>query len=412
MKWNLVPVLRIAFRALRVNKMRSSLTMLGIIIGVAAVITTIAIGSGATDTIQQQIASIGSNLILILPGSLTQSGLRLGSGNAISLTTDDAKAIETECPAVALAAPTVRGAGQVVFGNNNWATVIEGVTPEYLAMRDMTVQSGAAFTEQDVDSSAKVALIGQTVANHLFNGADPVGQMIRIRDVPVRVVGLLTPKGQSPMGQDQDDVIVMPISTAKRKVLGFRHANAASVGAIMVQAANPALMNEAEQEITSLLRQQHHIQPGQDDDFSVRNLQELFAAQEASARVMALLLGSVASVSLIVGGIGIMNIMLVSVSERTREIGLRQAVGAKTRGILLQFLVEASTLSLLGGCVGIVVGVVASYGVSKWAEWNTLISPAAMLVAFFFSAVVGIAFGYYPAHKAAYLNPIDALRYE
>jgi putative ABC transport system permease protein len=406
------PILKTALQALRTNKMRSVLTMLGIIIGVAAVITTIAIGSGATERIQAQIASVGSNLILVLPGSMTTSGMRLGAGNAVTLTEDDAKAISTECPSIALAAPTFRGGAQVVYGNNNWATVVQGVTPEYLQIRDLTLDAGEAFTQQDVESAAKVALIGKTVADNLFNGSDPVGQMIRIRNVPVRVAGVLSPKGQSPNGQDQDDVILLPLSTAKRKVIGGRQVNLAMVGSIMLQASNPTLMQKAETEVRELLRQRHRLTAGQDDDFTVRNLEELFAAQEASARVMAILLGAVASVSLIVGGIGIMNIMLVSVSERTREIGLRQAVGAKTKNILLQFLVEAATLSLLGGLAGIALGVGASYAISHWAEWNTMISPIALLIAFAFSAMVGVVFGYYPAHKAAYLNPIDALRYE
>ena len=405
-------IARASLESLRVNKMRSALTMLGIIIGVAAVITTIAIGSGATQRIQEQIASVGSNLVLVMPGSLTSSGLRMGAGNAATLTEDDASAIASEIPAVALTAPTVRGGAQVVYGNNNWGTSIQGVTPAFLAIRDLHVDSGEAFTDEDVSASTKVALLGPTVATQLFNGADPVGQTIRIRNVPIRVVGVLSSKGQSPNGQDQDDTILLPLSTAKRKVLGARISNAASVGTIMVQANGPAAMAEAERQIVELLRQRHHIQPGQDDDFSVRNLEELFAAQESSANVMAILLGAVASVSLIVGGIGIMNIMLVSVSERTREIGLRQAVGAKTRSILTQFLVEAAMLSLVGGCIGILVGVGASIAISRWADWNTLISPSALLLSFCFSAGIGVVFGYYPAHKAAYLNPIDALRYE
>jgi putative ABC transport system permease protein len=408
----LSPILKTAFTSLRVNKMRASLTMLGIIIGVAAVIATIAIGSGATERIQQQIESVGSNLILVLPGSLTQSGLRLGSGNAVSLTDDDAKAIQTECPSVAVVAPTVRGGAQVVFGNNNWATTIQGTTPDYLAVRNLEIESGAAFTQEDVDAAAKVALLGETVVDHLFNGADPIGQVIRIRNVPFRVVGTLAPKGQSPTGQDQDDVVLLPLTSAKKKVLGTRQANAASVGSILVEASGPQLMGEAQEQVRTLLRERHRIQSGQEDDFTVRNLEELFSAQESSARVLSWLLASVASVSLIVGGIGIMNIMLVSVSERTKEIGLRQAVGAKTRHILMQFLVEAATLSLLGGAVGIAVGIGASVAVSKLAEWNTLVSPGAIVLAFVFSALVGVAFGYYPARKAAFLNPIEALRYE
>ena len=403
---------KIALRALRVNKMRSALTMLGIIIGVAAVIAMVAVGAGATARIEEQIASIGSNLIIVLPGSLNSYGIRLGSGNAVSLTEDDAKSIMSECPAVASAAPTSRGGGQAVFGNNNWATTVQGTTPEYLRIRDIGISSGSEFTDQDVASASKVVLLGKTVIDNRFAGNDPVGQVIRIRKVPFTVVGTLAPKGQSPSGQDQDDVIIAPITTAKKKLLGARQANAGSVGSIMVQARAPELMKEAEEQVRTLLRQRHHVQPDQDDDFSVRNLEEVFSAQENSSRVMSILLASIASVSLIVGGIGIMNIMLVSVTERTREIGLRQAVGAKTRDILLQFLVEAVTLALLGGVIGIVTGVAASALISRLADWSTRISPASMLLAFVCSALVGVFFGYYPARRAAFLDPIDALRYE
>ena len=403
---------KIALKALRVNRLRSALTMLGIVIGVAAVISMVAVGSGATARIQEQIASIGSNVIIVLSGSITQNGIRLGAGAAQTLTEDDAKAIAAECPAVAAVSPTVRGGGQVVYGNNNWSTIIQGVTPDYLTIRDQGVIAGAPFTMQDVDAAAKVALLGQTVVTNLFGGADPVGQIVRIKNVPFVVAGVLTPKGQSPSGQDQDDVVLIPISTAKKKVLGSSHANVNSVGALLVQAAGPSLMHEAQEEIEKLLRQRHRIQPGQDDDFTVRNLEDVFAAQETSARVMAILLGAIASVSLVVGGIGIMNIMLVSVTERTREIGLRMAIGAKTRDILGQFLVEAVTLSLLGGIVGIALGVAASVLISHFAQWSTLVSPGAILMAFAFSALIGVFFGYYPARKAAFLDPIEALHYE
>ncbi len=403
---------RIALRALRVNRLRSALTMLGIIIGVAAVIAMVAIGSGATARIEAQIQSIGSNIIMVLPGSLTAGGMRLGSGASVTLTEDDAKAIGAECPAVAAVAPVVRSGAQIVYGNNNWATSIQGTTPAYLTIRDATLSSGRPFTDQDVDSAAKVALLGQTVVDNLFDGGDPVDQIVRIKNVPFTVIGVLAPKGQSPGGQDQDDVILIPISTAKRSLSGASRANARSVGSIMVQAAAPSLMDQAQSQMEALLRQRHRLQQGQEDDFTVRNLSEVFEAQESSARVMSLLLGAIASVSLIVGGIGIMNIMLVSVTERTREIGLRLAIGAKTRDILSQFLVEAVTLSALGGIVGILIGVGASTLISHLAEWSTLISPLAILSAFVFSALVGISFGYYPARKAAVLDPIEALRYE
>ena len=404
--------MRIAFRGLKVNKLRSALTMLGIIIGVAAVIAMLAVGSGASQRIKQQIASIGSNIIIVIPGSITASGIRLGTGNAVTLTSDDAKAVARDCPSVQAVAPSSRGGAQVIFGNNNWATSIYGTTPDYLSIRDIGIQSGSAFTQQDVDADAKVALLGQTVVDNLFAGADPIGQVIRIKQVPFTVTGTLVPKGQSPTGQDQDDIVILPLSTAQKKVFGVNQARADSVGSVMVQARGPEYIQSAQDEMRTLLRQRHHLQPNQDDDFTIRNLEEVFRAQEASSRVMSILLAAIASVSLIVGGIGIMNIMLVSVTERTREIGLRQAVGAKTRDILTQFLVEAVTLSLLGGAIGILIGVLASKLISVFAQWSTLISPASILLAFLFSALVGIFFGFYPARKAAFLDPIEALRYE
>ena len=408
----LLSSIQIALRALRMNKMRSALTMLGIVIGVASVIATVAIGSGATERIQQQIASIGSNLVIILPGSMSTSGLRLGSGNAVTLTESDAKELVAQCPAVAFAAPLVRGAAQIVYGNNNWATIIYGVTPDYLTIRDLTVASGAEFTQQDVDSATKVAVIGQTLVDNLFDGADPIGQSIRIRNVPFTVVGVLTPKGQSSQGQDQDDVILLPISTAKRKVLGGHQANADAVNTIMMQAKSTAEIAEAQEEASALLRQRHHLQANEEDDFSIRDLKELFAAQQASSQIMAVMLAAVASVSLVVGGIGIMNIMLISVQERTREIGLRQALGAKTRDILTQFLIEAVTLSSAGGVIGVGLGFFASWLISRLAGWATSVGFGAVLLALCFSALVGVGFGYYPARKAAYLDPIEALRHE
>jgi putative ABC transport system permease protein len=392
--------------------MRSALTMLGIIIGVAAVIAMVAVGSGATTRIQEQIQSIGSNVIIVLSGSINSGGIRLGSGASQTLSEDDARAMAAECPAVEATSPTVRGGAQVIYGNNNWATSIQGVTPEYLSIRDYSVESGQPFTSQDVDAATKVALLGRTVVTKLFADADPVGQVIRIKNVPFTVVGVLSPKGQSPTGQDQDDTVIVPLSTAKRKVLGSSQANLNSVGTIMVQARGPKLMKDAEQQITDLLRQRHRLQLAQDDDFSVRNLEEVFSAQETSAHVMSILLAAIASVSLIVGGIGIMNIMLVSVTERTREIGVRVAIGAKKRDIRTQFLVEAVTLALLGGVIGIVTGLSASALISFLAKWSTLISPMAIVLAFGFSALVGVFFCWYPAKKAAALDPIVALRYE
>ena len=409
---NLLESARMALSALAANRMRSGLTMLGIIIGVAAVIAMVSVGSGATARIEEQISSMGSNLIIVLAGSITSNGMRLGSGAALSLTEDDAAAMAAECPSVAAAAPTVRSGAQVIFGNTNWATSIYGITPSYLDVRDLSVDQGQSISDQDVQASARVALLGVTVVKNLFGDTNPIGQIFRISNVPFIVAGILTPKGQSPSGQDQDDVVLIPISTAKSRVLGSSQAGAQSVGSILVQARGPSQMNSAIEEISSLLRQRHHLQPGADDDFSVRNLTEIFAAREDSARVMAILLGAIASVSLIVGGIGIMNIMLVSVTERTREIGIRKAIGARIADILAQFLVEAVTLSLAGGIAGIALGLSASFVISSVAHWSTSISPAAVLLAFTFSALVGVFFGYYPARQAARLDPITSLRYE
>ena len=409
---NIGASVQIALRALRVNKLRSALTMLGIIIGVSAVIAMMAVGAGARERIAEQIRSIGSNVIIILSGSTTSGGIRLGSGSVLTLTEDDATAIAREVAAVEAAAPTMRGTAQVVFGNQNWSTVIQGATPEYLVVREWPVVSGRGIMSQDVDGAAKVVLLGQTVAGNIFGDSDPLGEIIRIKKVPFTVVGVLAAKGQSAWGQDQDDIVVIPLSTAKRKVLGVSQANARSVGAIIVRAKGPEWMEEAVEQVTALLRQRHRLQLGQEDDFTVRNLSEVFAAQEESARTMSLLLGAIASVSLLVGGIGIMNIMLVSVAERTREIGIRMAVGARERDILTQFLIEAVTLALIGGIVGIGLGVGGSALLSFLAQWETLIAPQAILLAFLFSTVVGVFFGYYPARKAASLDPIEALRYE
>jgi putative ABC transport system permease protein len=316
--------IRIALRALEVNKARSTLTMLGIVIGVAAVIATVAVGSGATQRVQQQIASIGSNVIIIIPGSLTTSGLRMGTGNALTLTESDAKDLLAQCPEVGATAPVVRGGAQIVYGDSNWATAIVGSTPAYLTIRELTVAQGAAFTDHDVDSASKVALLGQTVVSNLFAGSNAVGQTIRIKHVPFTVVGVLSRKGQSPTGQDQDDLVLVPVSTAKRKLLGISSANADAVNVIMMQAKDSSQIQAAQDSASLLLRQRHHLQTGQDDDFSIRNMEEVFAAQESSSRVMSLMLAAVASVSLVVGGIGIMNIMLVSVRERTRRWEQRQ----------------------------------------------------------------------------------------
>ena len=401
--------IKIALRALRTNKMRSFLTMLGIIIGIAAVIAMMAVGSGASYVISQQIASIGSNIILVIPGSTTSGGLRTGGG-AQTLTSDDVKAIMNECPSVSLAAATVRSSGQVVYGNLNWSTVIMGGTPELFEIREWPVSAGRSITQQDVDSAGKVCLLGQTVADNLFGSADPIGNIVRIKKIPFTVIGVLERKGQSPQGTDQDDTIFVPLRTAQRNLVRAQHTN--NVGALMVKAKSEELLDKAEEEINSLLNQRHRITNNKDPDFSTRNLSEILAVAEQSSKAMSLLLGAVASISLIVGGIGIMNIMLVSVTERTREIGIRMAIGAKKNDILLQFMTEAVLLTMLGGLIGIAVGAGGATIVSRLLGWPTMISIQSITIAFFFSAAVGIFFGFYPARKAAGLNPIDALRYE
>jgi putative ABC transport system permease protein len=406
----LLASLRIALRALMVNKMRSALTMLGIIIGVGAVIAMVAVGSGAKRRIADQIASMGSNLLIVLSGSSTSGGLRFGSGTVPTLNVGDAKAILTEIPAVKYVAPSHWGAAQVVFGNQNWSTLVNGTTPEALEIRDWPLSSGRSFTQQDVDGATKVCLLGQTVVDNLFGGIDPIGQVIRIKLVPFTVVGVLAPKGQSTQGQDQDDTIIVPLTTAQKKLFGMQFPGMVRV--IMVQAREPEAMKDVENQINDLLRQRHRLQPKQDNDFSVRNLTEIMSTAEESASVMSLLLGAIASISLIVGGIGIMNIMLVSVTERTREIGIRIAVGAKGRDILLQFLIESVVLSLIGGVMGIGIGVAGTLVLATFTQWPTLFSMEAILLAFLFSGSVGVFFGFYPARKASLLNPIEALRYE
>jgi putative ABC transport system permease protein len=402
--------LKIALRALRTNKMRSFLTMLGIIIGIAAVIAMMAVGAGASYVISQQIASIGSNIILVIPGSTTSGGLRSGSGGAQSLTSDDAKAIINECPSVETAAPTVRSSGMVVYGNMNWSTLIMGATPELFDIREWWTSSGRGITRQDVEGAAKVCLLGQTVADNLFGSADPLGKIVRIRKIPFTVVGVLERKGQSPQGTDQDDTVFVPLRTAQRNLVKSPFPN--TVGALLVKAKSEDLLDKAEEEITLLLNQRHRITGAKEPDFSTRNLSEILAVAEQSSRAMSLLLGTVASISLVVGGIGIMNIMLVSVTERTREIGIRMAIGARKSDILLQFMTEAVLLTMIGGIIGIMLGSGGATIVSRILSWPTLISTSSITIAFLFSGGVGIFFGFYPARKAAGLNPIEALRYE
>jgi putative ABC transport system permease protein len=405
-------LLRIALRALAVNKLRSALTMLGIVIGVGAVIVMIAVGAGAQARVEEQIRALGSNLLLVMPGSTTAGGVRMGFGSGSTLTEDDVVAINREIPE-ALAAPALRGSAQVVWGNSNWSTQIYGITPEYLDVRQWPLASGRVFEAGEMQGAAKVCLIGATVAKQLFGSADPLDQSIRIKRVPFTVIGVLDVKGQSMIGTDQDDLILVPIKTARSRVLGTASAaRNRTVGTIWVKAADEVDTKVVEEQVRALLRQRHRIQAGADDDFSLRNLQEVMAAQEASSRVLALLLAAVASVSLLVGGIGIMNIMLVSVTERTREIGLRMAVGARTRDILGQFLVEAVTLSLIGGLIGVALGMGTSLGIAEFFGWRVVVSPEAIGLAVAFAFGIGVFFGFYPARKAARLNPVEALRFE
>ena len=407
-------ILRIALGALRVNKLRSALTMLGIIIGVAAVIIMIGIGNGARMRIAEQIRTLGANLIVIYSASSTFTGARSGAGSLQTISEDDAYAIARELPdEVQVAAPTLRGTGQVVAGNANWSTVFFGVTPEHFEVREWQIEEGRFFENTEVNAAAKVVVLGKTVAQNLYGDESPIDQVVRIRKVPLTVVGVLKAKGQNMMGSDQDDLVMLPISTARKRILGATAlAKSRSVGSMYFKIRDGVDMKVAEEKMRELLRQRHRLQPGQDDDFTLRNLTEMLQAREESSRVMATLLAAVASVSLLVGGIGIMNIMLVSVTERTREIGLRMAVGARSRDILTQFLVEAVTLALIGGLVGLLAGAGGAYAIGHFAEWRVELSVAAIGLSVGFAAAIGIFFGFYPARKAAALSPIEALRYE
>ena len=405
---DLLSILRIAMRALSRNKMRSALTMLGIIIGVGAVIAMVGVGQGASKQVQDQISAMGSNMLFVASGTVNRGGLRLGWGQTKTLVYDDMKAIVQQAPAVKQAAPGSATTAQVVFGGDNWFTNVQGTEPQYFDIRSWPMQEGVSFTESDVNSSADVAVIGATVQQNLFGAQDPVGQTVRISNLPFKVVGVLSAKGQSAaMGQDQDDVIFVPITTLQKKLTGepwLRY--------IVVSAVSKDATYAAQEEITALLRDRHRIRPGQDDDFMVRNLADIAQLADQSSRVMTMLLASIAGVSLIVGGIGIMNIMLVSVTERTREIGVRMAIGATEEDVQRQFLIEAVVLSLMGGAAGIFFGIGSSLIISKLLGWAVLVSPLATVAAVIFSAGVGVFFGFYPARKAARLDPIEALRFE
>jgi putative ABC transport system permease protein len=405
---DVMAIIRIAMRALARNKMRSGLTMLGIIIGVGAVIAMVGIGQGAQQQVQQQIAAMGSNILFVSSGTVNRGGMRMGWGATKTLVYDDMRAMLREAPAVQMAAPGSQTTAQVVFGNDNWSTNINGTEPQYLDIRNWPLAEGANFTQNDVDMAANVAIVGESVRKNLFGATDPVGQTIRIKSLPFKVVGVLTPKGQSAaMGQDQDDTIIIPITTLQKKMTGDTW-----LRWIMVSAASKEASYAAQQQIEGLLRDRHRIRPGTDDDFFVRNLADIADLQDQASQVFTLLLAAIASVSLLVGGIGIMNIMLVSVTERTREIGIRMAIGATETDVQRQFLIEAVVLSLIGGGIGILFGLSSGFLISALLHWPVLISPLSIIVAAIFSAAVGIFFGFYPARKAARLDPIEALRYE
>jgi len=404
---NFLMTVWVALKALRKNKLRSLLTVLGVVIGVCAVITLVNLGSGAQISIQKAISGLGTNLLVIFPGSVTQGGIRTGYGTVTTLIPEDAGAILSECADVQMVTPIVTSAAQVVFQNQNWSTSILGADTDYQLIKNWPLALGEFFTPQDVKAATKVCVLGETVAEKLFVKQNPVGQVIRVKRIPFRVVGVLTPKGQTAFGQDQDDTIIVPYTTAQKRLVGITHVNMIMASAVSVEGTAAA-----QEQIKNLLRHRHKIKKGDDDDFTVRNLADLTAVFSTITGILTLLLGSIASISLLVGGIGIMNIMLVSVTERTKEIGIRLSVGATSQDILLQFLFEAILLSLIGGGIGILFGMGITSTVSYFTGWPSPVSLYAILIAFLFASGVGIFFGLYPARKASRMNPIDALRYE
>ncbi len=404
---NVLMLLQLGLQALTRNRMRAALTVLGIVIGVAAVIATLAIGQGAREAVQRQIRSLGANVMTVRPGTVTAGGVRMGMGGLTTRVPADAAAIRKECPAVVAVSPMVMSGAQLVYGNMNWGTNVQGVGPEYLDIRQWPVSEGSMFTDADVRGSAKVCVIGAKVKEQLYGDSDPIGTTLRIKDIPFRVVGVLSYKGGQGMGGDQDDVVMAPWTTVQHRMLGRDHLNA-----ITVSAASEGQVDEARDQITSLLRQRHRIRPGGDDDFFIYTQLDIASTAESTSKVMTTLLASIAAVSLLVGGIGIMNIMLVSVTERTREIGIRRAIGAKRRDILLQFLVESVFLSLAGGAIGVGIGVGAATIITNVARWPTQVQPQVVVLALGFASLVGVFFGFYPAKRAADLDVIESLRYE
>jgi len=403
-------VISSALDALRLHKLRSALTMLGVIIGVAAVIAMMAVGAGARERVLAQIRGLGSNLLVISPGNVTKAGVRLGAGASPTLSDEDALAILSDIPAVEVAAPFISGKHQVVAGSTNWATVINMINPSYLEARDWPLEQGRMFETDELRGGAQVALIGQTLGAKLFSDVDPIGQVLRVGSVPFQIIGLLTKKGQSAFGQDQDDVVLIPLVTGQR--LGNRNqVKSRSVGGIYVKVRDGESLSDVQEDVTSLLRQRHRLQAFQDDDFSVRSLADMTAAKEQSVLSLSLLLAAIAGVSLVVGGIGIMNIMLVNVTERTREIGIRLAIGARQFDIMRQFLLEAVMLTVIGGTVGVLAGLGVSYVISQLAEWPLLVEPSSVALALLVAGLIGVFFGWYPARRASKLDPIDALRH-
>ncbi|MGQ9752755.1 MAG: ABC transporter permease [Thermoanaerobaculaceae bacterium] len=406
---NPLEIYKVAMAALRRNLTRTALTMLGVIIGVASVVAMVAIGQGASSAIQSQIGSLGTNFMIIFSGSRSAGGVRHGIGSVQSLTAEDAQAIASECPSVAVAEPSVRTVAQVVFGNQNWFTTIQGAGPNYPTIRAWALAKGAFFSDEDVKAASKVAVLGSTVVENLFGSPDvnPVGEIVRIKGIPFRIIGVLEKKGGNLMGQDQDDIVCIPYTTAQKRLMGITY-----IQAIMVSAVSPRAIGRATEEITQLLRQRHRLAKGDEDDFVIRSQEEIASTATQMSQVLTLLLATIASVSLLVGGIGIMNIMLVSVTERTREIGVRRALGARRSDIRWQFLIESSLISGLGGVVGILLGIFIARLVSKLGGWPTLVQPEVLVAAFIFAGMVGGFFGIYPASRAARLDPIEALRYE
>ena len=406
---NFLAIFKVAVRALGRNKLRTALTMLGIIIGVGAVIVLVSIGQGAQSMGLNQISSMGSNMMFIMPGNVNFGGASLGAGAANSLTDEDVFAMEREIPTIAAASPVVNASGQLVFGNQNWFVRMQGTNENFPKIRNWKVEQGEFFTDADVRSAARVIVLGKSVADKLFPGLDPVGETIRVRNLPFRVAGVLAAKGQSMVGQDQDDTAVIPYTTAQRKLLGQQ---IPSINQAMVSSISEQASAVTQRQITELLRQRHKIAPGESDDFMVRNMTDAAQTFESMTTIMTLLLGRIAAISLIVGGIGIMNIMLVSVTERTREIGIRMAVGARPSYVRLQFLMESVALSLMGGLIGVLIGSALAAVVSRLLNWPTLVSALSVFISFAFATAIGVFFGYYPAHKAAAMDPIEALRYE